>query len=420
MNNTGNFKISFIKKISLPKSFYLIAVGDMFSRIGDNIYQLAIPLYVLYLTNSSIWMGASFAIQQCSVFITGLIFGAVVDRNNPKKIVLINSIVQTLFICLLLILHFEGIRNIYLIIFISFLLTGSGFLYKTAINSLLPNIVSKENLPMASAQFSFTKSLAKIIGPSIAGFLISVLSPIHSLWIDAVSFFIIFVCMFFIKDKKEPDSAQREEKSDRKLAGDIMSGFKYIFSSGYVRSLVFFNFLLNFGYVLMISMFVMHLKETLNLNPKDIGIIYSTDGIGTIVAGLFLPVLMKKFKNGKLILTSSFVLGISVFLLGYISNAFAIGALFCIVMYSGQIINITMFTFWQMNIPIDKLGRVYSLATMMEGISVPISGLLSGIILNYYGSFFLMKLSGIIITIVTLVFLLFSNISRIDNRNLIQ
>lgn len=420
MNDKKNLKDTYIKKISLPKSFYLVAVGDMLSRIGDNIYQLAIPLYVLYLTNSSIWMGASFAIQQCSVFFSGVIFGAVVDRNNPKKIVLINSIAQTIFICLLPILHFMGIRNIYLIIFFSFLLTGSGFLYKTAINSLLPSIVSKESLPMASAQFSFAKSLAKTIGPSIAGLLIGVLSPIHSLWIDAVSFLIIFICMSFIKGKKEPVSVDRKEKSEKKLINDIVSGFKYIFSLEYVRSLVLFNFLLNIGYVLMISMFVMHLKETLRLSPKIIGIIYSTDGIGTIVSGLFLPVLMNKLKNGKLILASSFVLGISVFLLGYTSNAIVIGALFCLVMYSSQIINRTMYTLWQMKIPIDKLGRVFSLATMMEGVMVPISGLLSGIILNYYGSFFLMKLSGVIIIIVTFVFFLFSSISHIDNRNFIQ
>lgn len=131
----SNKKINTFKNnLILPKSFYIVIIGDSISRIGDYIYQLGIPIYILSLTGSPLWMATSFAIQQCAIIFSGLLSGTVVDRSNPKKVLVYNALLQTILIAVIPILHKLSMINIYFILIDGFFLTASGFLYKTAIN----------------------------------------------------------------------------------------------------------------------------------------------------------------------------------------------------------------------------------------------------------------------------------------------
>ncbi|WP_454844785.1 MFS transporter [Priestia megaterium] len=407
------------KETHLSLSFYFILIGDIVSKIGDYIYQLAIPLLVLQLTGSPVMMGITFAVEQVGVLIAGLFAGVIVDRNMPKTIVKYNSILQAILVFLIPLSYYLKLINIYVLFIIGFLLISANFLYKTSINSLIPQVVEKNKIPLANGRISIFKSLSKTFGPVMAGFLIATLGPINSLIIDGITFLVIFLLMVLIKTSNEyfyKDNLKNTQGSSSRISEDIKEGFILIASSKHVASLIGLNVLTNLGYVAMFSMLVYHFKEALELSNQTVGLIFAADGIGAFLAGMCLPLILSKVKNGPVILVCSVIMGVSIFMLGYISFPLLVGIFLGLTMYCVQIINRTMYTIWQMEFPVNKLGRIFSLATMLEYITVPIAASLAGIIAKQYGSFFLMKVSGISVIIFTIIILIITDLKHLDNR----
>ena len=364
-------------------------------------------------------MGVSFAVEQSALIISGLFAGTIVDRSNPKKVALFNSLFQTLAVCSIPLLFTLSFSNIYIIMLVGFLLIASNFVYRTAINSLMPGVMKKEQLPYASGQFSIGRSVSKVLGPVMAGFLVSALSPLHSLWIDGLTFLAIFIFMNLVKETEgqNQNHVNKSEKNNRTFWEDFKEGFILLIEMPTVIPLIILNFMINLGFVSMYAMMVFHLKDTLGMGFTEIGFVFAADGIGAFAAGMILPLVMKKFKNGLLILTATFLMGSSILLLGYAENAFIVGILFGFIMFTSQINNRTTYTLWQMQVPKNKLGRIFGTATMVESLSVPLAGMLSGLVTKHYGSFFLMKSGGIVVILFVVLIYFLSNIKTIDNRS---
>lgn len=406
----------------LPLSYYYLLIGDLLSRIGDYIYQLAIPLYILYLTNSSVIMGIAFAIEQAGLILSGLIAGTLVDRGNPRRIILITSILQTIVVSLIPIFHYLEVESVYLILAFGFILVALNFLYRTAINSLIPMIVEKFLLPSASGKFSISRSISKTFGPLLAGFILSVFDPINTLWFDAFTFLLIFALCNLIstpknhqikQDVEQEDKAQDKE-SKKRFWKDTVEGFVIIFKNRSIFEITLLNFFLNIGYVAMFAMLIFHLKETLQYSTNQIGFVFTADGIGAFIAGILLPYIMKKISTGYLILFSTLVMGMSMALIGWTENIFLVGISFGMLMFSSQINNRSIYTYWQAVVPHNKLGRVFSLNTMLEGFSVPIAGFAAGLVTDYFGSMLLMQFCAYITLFVFIIFFKFSNIKKLN------
>lgn len=419
MENDSTLSMDVKKKSKISISFYFLLIGDVLSRIGDYVYQLAIPLYVYSITQSAVWMGMSFAIEQSALILSGIFMGTIVDRGNPLKIVRVNALIQIVLVCSLPITHIIGVLNVYYILTVGFILIASNFLYRTAINSLIPSIVEKQKLPIAAGRFSLGRSLSKTIGPLLAAFFIAAFSPIGSLWIDGISFLLVFGVMLLIKippESMEVEKSNKEEKEKENFFQSVKQGFGIVFKNRNVFPLVSFNFFLNIGFVGMFSMMTFHLKDTLQLSTQEIGYVFMMDGVGAFVAAMYLPILMKRIHNGYLILISAILMGVAILLAGVLEHIIIIGLLFGIVMFASQINNRTLYTIWQMKIPKNQLGRVFSFSTMIEGISVPVAGLLAGIIISKFNSNILMVCAGVTVLAVAIYFTLFSKIRQIDNR----
>lgn len=405
------------KAFPLQQSFYLVLLGDTISKIGDYIYKLGIPIYVLSITNSATWTGVTFAIQQVGVIVSGIVCGPVIDRHNPKKCAQLAAGIQFLLISFIPILHYQNVQNLIPIITIGFLLEIFSFAYRASINSLTPILVKKDRLPLATSYLTISKFIGKTLGPIIAGALIALISPINSLWIDSLSFLFLVIIFQFIKSSKDAEELRTSNKEERKKGinyfDEALSGFNYVVKSPELFSMSILNFFLNLGYVPLLSMFVVHLTETL-LYPSDlVGTIYSIDGVAALAAGVLIPFLMKKMKTKNIILICALVLGAAIYGIGNFSGVFAVAALFMISMISSQVFNKAMYTYWQMRVERNYLARVFSISTMLESLSVPSASLISGIIVTRYSSFLLFRISGALVIVVSILYWLITMVLKI-------
>ena len=125
----------------------------------------------------------------------GAVGGAIVDRVERRRLLLstqISAMAQAFIFWALV--YFETIQFWHVIVLVLFLGTVNT-VNQTARHSLINNLVPREDLMNAIALNSSMANLAKIIGPSIGGVLISMIGVAGCLFVNAVSFLTIIATL---------------------------------------------------------------------------------------------------------------------------------------------------------------------------------------------------------------------------------
>ena len=142
---------------------------------------------------------------------------------------------------------------------------------------LTPTLAKKEDISRAMGTIQSYFSLAGLFGPAVAGILVSKTGFFITFIIDAVvTTFIAFV-PFLIKVNHKPEALKAGEKTD------IAGGFKFMFQSPLLRSLV----ILVFGMILCIGVVnvgdVFLVTEILGADAFIYGLVGTAFAVGTLL-----------------------------------------------------------------------------------------------------------------------------------------
>src|SRR6266702_3234489 len=153
------------------RDYVLLWSGQMISSVGTRVSMLAFPLLVLAINHSPAQAGLIGAMRTLPYALLILPAGALVDRWNRKRVMILCDIGRAIAlgsIPIALILGHLTIAQLYIVS----LVEGTLFtFFGLAETACLPQVVSKEQLPTAVAQGMVIDSVSGLIGPSIGGVL---------------------------------------------------------------------------------------------------------------------------------------------------------------------------------------------------------------------------------------------------------
>jgi MFS family permease len=200
----------------------LLAAG-VISLVGNMLAALALPWFVLQTTGSASRAGMiGFAVFLPS-FLAGMFGGPLVDRFGFRRVSVLADIVSGLSVAAIpLLYHTIGLAfwQLIVLVFLGALLDVPGL---TARRSMLPEIAASTGvrLERVNAAFESIGSAAVLIGPPIAGVLISRMGPSNLLWLDAATFAvsILLVVLFVPTGPPHQASAPRARYLDELLGG---------------------------------------------------------------------------------------------------------------------------------------------------------------------------------------------------------
>src|SRR5260370_42446977 len=89
------------------RSFALLWSGQALSRLGDNVYRVALAWWVLEKTGSATVMGTVFVLSYAPMLIFALIGGIIVDRFSRVSVMLVADVLRGLVLVAVSILAFE-------------------------------------------------------------------------------------------------------------------------------------------------------------------------------------------------------------------------------------------------------------------------------------------------------------------------
>jgi MFS family permease len=164
-----------------------LILGNFVSGLGTQAALVALPFQIYVETGSPFLVGLLGAVELVPLISMALLGGAIADRMDRRRILLIDQLALVLCAGALAAIAFAGNPPIPVLYVIGGLLAGFGAIQNVARSSIVPNLVEPSRLPGALALNFGLYQLTLVIGPGIGGLLIGWLGVGAAYTVDAVS-----------------------------------------------------------------------------------------------------------------------------------------------------------------------------------------------------------------------------------------
>lgn len=374
--------------------FLNLWLGQLISRIGDGIHEIALAWLVLELTGSALSMGAILAVSILPNLLFGLPAGVIVDRFNRKRIMVLSDLSRTIIVLVIPVAYTLGFLRIWMIFVAAFLTSTAEAFAGPARLSSIPNLVEEENLDPANSLIQITRSVSSLFGLSLGGAVVATIGPANSFFLDSASFFLSTVFMSLIN--YGPVSREGIDNLYSDIAVKIKGGLHYVMNDPFIKQLIVIAAGLNFVMAPINVILPFFIKEVLGLTAIVYGTMMACLSIGTFAGSMIIGNVT--VHRGKSL--GSGILGIGVSLVTFsvvfmVSQNFLLPTLIMIAILSATLVgvgagssftNVPIITLLQKTTEDSKRGRVMSFVNMGAMAAMPIAYGITGFLLEQLGA----------------------------------
>lgn len=365
----------------------MLWAGQLLSQAGDAMYQIALMWFLLDLTQSKALTGLAAMSAYVPTLIFGLIAGAVADQCNRRYTMMAADLIRAALVMSIPLMHAMGLLHgqvgAWCLVIVTFMAASVSSLFNPARDALIPDIVAVEKLPMANGMIQTSWQAAICIGPLLAASLIPVVGMIALFRVDAVTYLISFLFIFFL-----PVGAGRVRHETRSgiqaATRRIKEGLRFTLEHRPLRGLM--RVTASYNLVLMGLPFVgtpIFVREVLDGRPETYAFLNAVYAIGMVPGILLARALSTRIRAGSLVLWGIVFDGLTYMPFLWIRTVpqallfTAVHACFI------PLILVPRTTLVQTLVPHDLRGRVFSvLSICVVGFSALSSGLI-GMVSEY-------------------------------------
>ncbi len=374
------------------------------SLIGDGIYFVAIAWQAYNLSNAPTALSLVGVAWTLPTVIFLLFGGAVSDRLERRRVLIVSSATEALAIGAIGVLSVSGHLQLWMLLIPVAVYGAAEAFFLPAFEAIVPTLVSPDEYTSAAALDNFMRPLAvQLLGPAIGGILIAVANPGVAFLFDAGTF-LVAVCALLMM--RPVERAATSARSAREAVDEIAEGFRFVRANPWLwgtLAAACLSLLAFFGpYQVLVPYLV---KNTLHGGGAMFGAIRAAGGVGAILSAVAiaqagLPRRCVSFMFAAWSLQALLLVGFAV----------ASGAwLFAIIALVGGGLsaagNVVWGTLMKALVPNEMLGRVSSFDWLVSIGLIPLSFAITGPIASALGAKTTLVLAGVIGAVTTISFL---------------
>ena len=373
------------------RNYRLFFTGQSISLIGSWMQRIAMPWLVYDLTHSVFLLGIIGFASQIPTFLMAPFAGVLTDRWNRYHILIITQILSMIQALILALLFFMGMIEVWHIILLSIAFGLINAFDMPSRQSFVVEMVGKkEDLGNAIALNSSIFNAARLVGPSLAGFIIAIANEGVCFLINGLSYIVVIGALL-----KMEITPRKIEKKTTPMLKEIKEGFLYTFGFApikYVIMLIALIGLMGMSYTVLIPVFA---KEILHGDSTTFGFLVGASGIGALSGAFYLASRKSVLGLGKVIVFSTAIFGIGLILFSF-SKIFILSLVLMVAVGLGMMLQMASSnTILQTVADDDKRGRVMSFYTMAFMGTAPFGSLLLGALANAWGATVAVGIAGV-------------------------
>lgn len=297
-------------------NFLILFRANAVSNIGSWIQRVAQAWLVLELTNSGTYLGIIAALQFAPFLMVSMQGGAMADRLDKQKVLLVTNSLFLLSSIVLGALIVFGKVEIWHVMVLALVLGLTDGIDKPVRQSYVSELVGLKDMPNAISLNSVNFNFGRLAGPAIAGFLIAILGTGPAFIINGFSY--IFVISAFYRIKKDQLFAIPRNSGPVK----IREGIRYVRARPDIFvTMAACSILATFGFNFELFNALMATKE-FNGGVASFGMLGTAVAVGSLSAALLSPRL-ERFRSTRFVLFGSTIFCFSLLLIAFMPTLIA-------------------------------------------------------------------------------------------------
>lgn len=364
------------------RPFRVFLSGQAVALTGLWMQKLANSWLVYRVTSSALKLGFIELAANAPIFVIGLFAGTWLDKHDIRKTMITTQILIMIHAAVMGALVLTNSFQFWHILVLSFYLGVVNAVDLPARqSSIILMVEDKSQLKSALSVHSMVFNISRLVGPSIAGFVIAYIGEGLCFVITAVCYIPVIIALYMIRFRE-----RKVIKEKKNSLQETAEGLKYVAKTFHLRTILLFLSVFStfsYGYIVLFPIFA---KDILHGGSQLLGFLLGGVGFGAIFGAFSLASFVKIQKLPAAIAFASLIhiIFISFFAVSpfaALSVALSIPAGFGLVSTF-----VASNTLLQITAAEDKRSRVISLYTIcLIGLG-PIGAFIAGAMANVMGA----------------------------------
>lgn len=285
----------------LGRDFHRFWLAASVSNLGDGIRLGALPLLALRLTDDARLIAAVTAVTLAPWFLLAPIAGAVVDRGNRRRIMLVGQVGRAVLAIGLASLVLADSVSIWALFVVGFGLGVGEVFVDSASQASVPQLVSAAQLDRANGRMITSVTLLnEVVGIALGAALFTVATSAPFI-VDAATFLVGAVLLMMVRRP-----LQGARTNTTRLGADIAEGFRFLCGHPLLRRLAGSLALANVATNMSFGVLVILVVDELGASEAMFGLVLAGGAIGGVLGSLLASVIVARLGRRTMLAVGPF------------------------------------------------------------------------------------------------------------------
>lgn len=264
------------------RNFAYFFVGHGLSLCGTWMQSMAQAWLVYRLTGSPLLLGVTEFLSRAPILVFAPLGGVLADRWPRRHIMILAQSLLLVQAAILAALTLSGLVTIWWILWLALAQGLISALEVPVRQTFLTDLVPKRDIPSAIGMNSSIFNASRIIGPSVAGVLVSTVGEGYCFLINAASFLIVLGGLALIRME------QTRSEHPAGTLGLLREGLGHAWRTPHVRALLTLTGLISIASMPYATLLPVFARDILKIGPDGLGWLMAATGLGALTAALLL------------------------------------------------------------------------------------------------------------------------------------
>ncbi|MEN0130888.1 MAG: MFS transporter [Brevundimonas sp.] len=367
------------RRLGVP--FRWVLASSWTTNLGDGILLAAGPLLVAARTDDPFVVALAALLQWLPPLLFGLFAGALTDRMDRRRLVIVVDLVRAAVLAALAVAVFVDAAPVALVLVTMFALGTAETFADNSSSTLVPMLVHRDDLALANARIqSGFITVNQLAGPPIGAALFAAGQALPIAF-DAllVAFGVVLVARVVL-----PPHGRSEEERPHVLA-DIAEGVRWVLHHAAVRTLVLTILIFNVTFGAAWSVLVLYATQRLGLGAVGFGLITTVGAVGGLVGIASYGWLTARISLGNLLRVGLVIETLTHLALALTTTAWVALLVFFVFGAHAFVWGATSVTVRQRAVPMELQGRVGSVNLVGVYAGLVVGAGIGGLLAQHYG-----------------------------------
>lgn len=371
-----------INTIKEMRQYLLLWASQMFSGLGSAMTGFALVIWSYSQEGSALATALLMVCSYAPYVIFSIFAGALSDRWDKKKTMLVCDTVAAVMTVITLILLNRDILQIWHIYLLNIVSGLMNTVQQPASEVAVTRILPEKYYQKVGALGYFSKSLNSILTPIIATAVLGLWGIYAVVWFDLATFVVAFIVLaLFIHIPPNEETATQEKES---IMDSAKEGLRFLKKERGIFDLILFLAAINLVASIYEAAFPAMVLSRDGGSEKALGIVNSVIGISTL-AGSILATVLKEPKSRVRVICNTLLFSMSFenFLLAFGRNTWIwsfggfLGWIFI------PLMSANLSAIMRLHVPPQMQGRVFAVRNSLQFFTIPIGYFLGGFLVDY-------------------------------------